>query len=74
MSVSEAAVEDISVDWRGRPSKSTKHGGMKAAVFVLGLSLSLCVLCLLINFIFSTMFILIIIHIHDLQRAPINLM
>lgn len=41
MSVSEAAVEDISVDWRGRPSKSTKHGAMKAAVFVLGLSLSL---------------------------------
>ncbi|GAB4848564.1 hypothetical protein Ancab_003270 [Ancistrocladus abbreviatus] len=25
------------VDWRGRPSKSNKHGGMKAAVFVLGL-------------------------------------
>ncbi|PRQ22366.1 putative proton-dependent oligopeptide transporter family, major facilitator superfamily [Rosa chinensis] len=39
MSISEAAdaVGDISVDWRGRPCKPTKHGGMKAAVFVLGL-------------------------------------
>lgn len=35
--------EDTSVDWRGRPCKSNKHGGMSAAVFVLGLSLSLSV-------------------------------
>ncbi|KAH6763897.1 Major facilitator superfamily protein [Perilla frutescens var. hirtella] len=26
-----------SVDWRGRPSKPTQHGGMTAALFVLGL-------------------------------------
>lgn len=25
-----------SVDWRGRPSNPIKHGGMKAAAFVLG--------------------------------------
>ncbi|CAK7350031.1 unnamed protein product [Dovyalis caffra] len=30
------AVEEMSVDWRGRPCKH-KHGGMAAAVFVLGL-------------------------------------
>ncbi|OIT36369.1 PREDICTED: protein NRT1/ PTR FAMILY 4.3-like [Nicotiana attenuata] len=29
--------ETNSVDWRGRPSNSIKHGGMKAAAFVLGL-------------------------------------
>lgn len=29
--------ENTSVDWRGRPCKSNKHGGMSAAVFVLGL-------------------------------------
>jgi hypothetical protein len=33
-------VEETSVDWRGRICKS-KHGGMAAAVFVLGFSLSL---------------------------------
>ncbi|KAL5993223.1 hypothetical protein ACLOJK_014146 [Asimina triloba] len=27
----------ISVDWRGRPCKINKHGGMRAAIFVLGL-------------------------------------
>ncbi|KAL7118395.1 hypothetical protein ACP275_03G133800 [Erythranthe tilingii] len=27
----------MSVDWRGRPCKPTKHGGMTAALFVLGL-------------------------------------
>ncbi|XP_021812908.1 protein NRT1/ PTR FAMILY 4.4-like [Prunus avium] len=37
MSEAEAVVEDMSVDWRGRPCKPTKHGGMRAAVFVLGL-------------------------------------
>ncbi|KAM1381491.1 hypothetical protein PS2_033646 [Malus domestica] len=39
-SKSEVAVvdsEDMSVDWRGRPCKPTNHGGMRAAVFVLGL-------------------------------------
>ncbi|XP_050253541.1 protein NRT1/ PTR FAMILY 4.3 [Quercus robur] len=30
-------VEETSVDWRGRPCKPNKHGGMTAAVFVLGL-------------------------------------
>lgn len=36
--------EEESVDWRGRPSNPNKHGGMRAALFVLGtrsLSLSL---------------------------------
>ncbi|XP_059631048.1 protein NRT1/ PTR FAMILY 4.4-like [Cornus florida] len=32
-----SCVEEISVDWRGRPCKPSKHGGMTAAVFVLGL-------------------------------------
>ncbi|GFQ05787.1 protein nrt1/ ptr family 4.4 [Phtheirospermum japonicum] len=30
-------VMTTTVDWRGRPSKLSKHGGMTAAVFVLGL-------------------------------------
>ncbi|KAA8544542.1 hypothetical protein F0562_022599 [Nyssa sinensis] len=30
-------VEKISVDWRGRPCKPNTHGGMTAAIFVLGL-------------------------------------
>ncbi|KAL0348189.1 UNVERIFIED_CONTAM: protein NRT1/ PTR FAMILY 4.3 [Sesamum angustifolium] len=29
--------ETGSVDWRGRPSNPNKHGGMRAAAFVLGL-------------------------------------
>ncbi|XP_077251458.1 major facilitator superfamily protein [Tasmannia lanceolata] len=28
---------EVSVDWRGRPCKPNKHGGMRAAAFVLGL-------------------------------------
>ncbi|KAJ9676416.1 hypothetical protein PVL29_025103 [Vitis rotundifolia] len=28
---------ETSVDWRGRPCKANKHGGMAAAIFVLGL-------------------------------------
>ena len=32
-----AAASEVSVDWRGRPCDHLKHGGMKAAVFVLGL-------------------------------------
>ncbi|MCL7046448.1 hypothetical protein MKW94_021680 [Papaver nudicaule] len=28
---------DLSVDWKGRPSNPNKHGGMRAAPFVLGL-------------------------------------
>lgn len=39
------AVEETYVDWRGRICKS-KHGGMAAAVFVLGFSLSLSLLSL----------------------------
>uniref|UniRef100_A0A0D9XQL5 Major facilitator superfamily (MFS) profile domain-containing protein n=1 Tax=Leersia perrieri TaxID=77586 RepID=A0A0D9XQL5_9ORYZ len=34
---SMAAASEISVDWRGRPCSPHKHGGMKAAVFVLGI-------------------------------------
>lgn len=34
-------MEDTAVDWRGRPCKPNKHGGMTAAVFVLGFSLTL---------------------------------
>ncbi|CAM0874901.1 unnamed protein product [Alopecurus aequalis] len=34
---SMAAVSEVFVDWRGRPCKPQKHGGMKAAVFVLGI-------------------------------------
>jgi hypothetical protein len=32
-----AAASEVSVDWRGRPCDHRKHGGMKAAVFVLGI-------------------------------------
>lgn len=32
---------EVSVDWRGRACKRNKHGGMRVAVFVLCLSLSL---------------------------------
>ncbi|GAV63304.1 PTR2 domain-containing protein [Cephalotus follicularis] len=32
-----AMVEETTVDWRGRPSSPNKHGGMRAATFVLGL-------------------------------------
>lgn len=28
--------EITSVDWRGKPSNPSKHGGMRAATFVLG--------------------------------------
>lgn len=30
--------EEITVDWRGKPSNPNKHGGMRAAAFVLGMS------------------------------------
>lgn len=33
--------QEMSVDWRGRPCRPNTHGGMTAAVFVLGISLSL---------------------------------
>lgn len=33
---SMAAASEVFVDWRGRPCKPRKHGGMQAAVFVLG--------------------------------------
>lgn len=35
------SMEEVSVDWRGKPCKANKHGGMSAAIFVLGLYLSL---------------------------------
>lgn len=48
MNNSELAEEE-SVDWRGRPSNPNKHGGMRAALFVLGtLSLSLSMFILYI--------------------------
>lgn len=28
--------DEETVDWRGRPSNPNKHGGMRAALFVLG--------------------------------------
>ncbi|KAK1287782.1 putative peptide/nitrate transporter [Acorus calamus] len=33
----EAMDAEVSVDWRGRACKPNKHGGMRAAVFVLGI-------------------------------------
>jgi hypothetical protein len=36
-----AAASEAFVDWRGRPCEPQKHGGMKAAVFVLGVHPSL---------------------------------
>jgi hypothetical protein len=33
--------EESTVDWRGRPSIHNKHGGMRAAAFVLGKFVSL---------------------------------
>lgn len=29
--------DDVAVDWRGRPSNPNKHGGTRAAAFVLGM-------------------------------------
>lgn len=54
-----------SVDWRGRPCKANKHGGMTAAIFVLGLSLSLSLilislpLCYILVYLCSLFFIYI---------------
>ncbi|KAJ4751733.1 Protein NRT1/ PTR FAMILY 4.4 [Rhynchospora pubera] len=31
------ARHEVSVDWKGRPCRNNKHGGMRAAVFVLGI-------------------------------------
>ncbi|XXG87003.1 hypothetical protein AAC387_Pa11g1797 [Persea americana] len=33
----ESIAAEVSVDWRGRPCKPNKHGGMRAAAFVLGI-------------------------------------
>ncbi|OIW05321.1 hypothetical protein TanjilG_28786 [Lupinus angustifolius] len=33
----EYDIEEETVDWRGRPSNSDKHGGMRAATFILGI-------------------------------------
>lgn len=35
-SMAAVASQEVFVDWRGRPCEPHKHGGMKAAVFVLG--------------------------------------
>jgi hypothetical protein len=32
----ESQPEVVAVDWRGRPCLAHRHGGMRAAVFVLG--------------------------------------
>ncbi|KAK3038258.1 hypothetical protein RJ639_030867, partial [Escallonia herrerae] len=36
-SIRESMTDQTSVDWKGRPCKPNKHGGMPAALFVLGL-------------------------------------
>jgi hypothetical protein len=36
MDVESFAAQEVSVDWRGRPCAPGRHGGMRAAVFVLG--------------------------------------
>jgi hypothetical protein len=36
VSKGDAIAAAVSVDWKGRPCDPLKHGGMKAAVFVLG--------------------------------------
>nr|GMD04929.1 protein NRT1/ PTR FAMILY 4.3-like [Ipomoea batatas] len=33
----EVVMEETTLDWRGRPSNPAKHGGIRAALFVLGL-------------------------------------
>ncbi|CAL9198277.1 protein NRT1/ PTR FAMILY 4.3-like isoform X1 [Musa acuminata AAA Group] len=33
----DSMLAEVSLDWRGRPCKHDKHGGMRAAVFVLGI-------------------------------------
>lgn len=33
----EEKAESTNLDWRGRPSDPNKHGGIKAASFVLGM-------------------------------------
>ena len=55
---------ETSVDWRGRPCKSNKHGGMTAAVFVLGLSLSLSFSRLSPSWFYTCKFVFTIFHIH----------
>ncbi|XP_051217473.1 protein NRT1/ PTR FAMILY 4.3 [Lolium perenne] len=37
MDVESSAAQEVSVDWRGRPCAPGRHGGMRAAVFVLGI-------------------------------------
>uniref|UniRef100_A0A453C1H6 Uncharacterized protein n=1 Tax=Aegilops tauschii subsp. strangulata TaxID=200361 RepID=A0A453C1H6_AEGTS len=37
MDVESSAAHEVSVDWRGRPCEPGRHGGMRAAVFVLGI-------------------------------------
>ncbi|KAJ0977240.1 hypothetical protein J5N97_012714 [Dioscorea zingiberensis] len=33
----ESILAELSIDWKGRPCKPNKHGGMRAALFVLGI-------------------------------------
>ena len=37
MDVESSTAHEVSVDWRGRPCEPGRHGGMRAAVFVLGI-------------------------------------
>ncbi|KAM0886214.1 hypothetical protein ACQ4PT_029819 [Festuca glaucescens] len=37
MDMESSAAQEVSVDWRGRPCAPGRHGGMRAAVFVLGI-------------------------------------
>lgn len=59
-------MEETSVDWRGRPCKPNKHGGMTAAVFVLGLLLDL------LSFFFCVVLILFF-HVHHAYFLSLSL-
>jgi len=37
----DEGIMNATVDWRGRPSNPNKHGGTRAAAFVLGMYLSI---------------------------------
>ena len=58
-------LEETSVDWRGRPCKLNKHGGMTSAVFVLGLSFS--------TLSHISLCCLILCHVHHVTLSHINI-
>lgn len=55
--------QEVSVDWKGRPCRDDKHGGMAAAVFVLGISPStsvwLSLLCVCVCVCCSNLFYMV---------------